>query len=189
MHVLVSVHNDLTIQPIEEVMVEQEDTMSLHTKGLNREDLWMRELKTIQPYGLNDNVCSVGNISKLPVEPVVWSFFRRRSRTRKHKPERHPRSHKRDYVNPHHRLLEQVGNYKSVCFLKTYITSLFSCKTSFIKQIRSIANDLLPLNQFPQHLLVTARDIAVTQVQRKVESPSKHFLNVTFHNKDMIKLH
>ena len=178
--------DDLTIQPIEEVMLEQEDTMSLHAKRLEREDFWMRELKTIQPYGLNDNVCSVGNISKLPVEPVVWSFFGRRSLTMKHKPRRHPRSHKRDYVNPHHWLLEQVGNYKSMCFLKTYITSLFSCKT---KQIRSIANDLLPLNQFPQHLLVIARDIArfrlgeFTQVQREVESPSKHFLKVTFHNK------
>ena len=138
----------------------------------------------------------MGNISKLPVEPVVWSFFGRPSQTRKHKPRRHPRSHKRDYVNPHHWLLEQVGNYKSMCFLKTYITSLFSCKTSFTKQIRSIANDLLPLNQFPQHLLVIARDIArfrlgeFTQVQREVESPSKHFLKVTFHNKglEMINL-
>ena len=132
----------------------------MHANRLNREDFWMRELKTIQPYGLNDNVCSVGNISKLPVEPVVWSFFRRRSRTRKHKPGRQPRSHKRDYVNPHHWLLEQVGNYKSMCFLKMYITSQFSCKTSFIKWIRSITNGLLPLNQFPQHLLVIARDIA-----------------------------
>ena len=55
-------------------MLKQEDTMSLHAKRLNWEDFWMRELKTIQPYGLNDNVCSVGNISKLPVEPVVSTF-------------------------------------------------------------------------------------------------------------------
>ena len=66
---------DLTIQPIEEVVFEPGDEMSLHSKRLSRENFWMRELKTIQPYGLNDNVCSVGNISKLPEEPVVWSFF------------------------------------------------------------------------------------------------------------------
>ena len=41
--------DDLTIQPIEEVMLEQEDTMSLHAKRLKMEDFWMRELKTIRP--------------------------------------------------------------------------------------------------------------------------------------------
>ena len=40
----------------------------------------MRELKTIQPYGLKDNVRSVGSISKLPVEPIVWCYFHHRMR-------------------------------------------------------------------------------------------------------------
>ena len=66
--------DDLTIQPIEEVVLEPGDKMSLHSKWLSRENFWMRELKTIQPYGLNDNVRSVGNISKLPEEPAVWIF-------------------------------------------------------------------------------------------------------------------
>ena len=54
---------DVIVQPIEEVVVEPEENISLHAKRLEREDFWMRELKTIQPYGLNDNIRSVGNIN------------------------------------------------------------------------------------------------------------------------------
>ena len=78
--------DDLTIQPIEEVVLEPGENMSIHSKRLVREDFWMRELKTIQPYGLNDNVKGVGNKSKHYVEPVVWSFFWRCLRRRKRGP-------------------------------------------------------------------------------------------------------
>ena len=81
-----------------------------------------------------------------------------------------------------------------MCFLKTYTSSLFSCKTSFVKSLMSIVNDLIPLNDVPQHLLLIARDIAwfrqgeFTQVEE--EAPNKHFPKVTFHNKriEMINL-
>ena len=53
---------DLTMQPIEKVELDDDEEVSLHSKRLHREDFWMRELKTIQPYGLNNNVRSVGNI-------------------------------------------------------------------------------------------------------------------------------
>ena len=185
--------DDLTIQPIEEVVLEPGDEMSLHSKRLSREDFWMRELKTIQPYGLNDNVRSVGNISKLPEEPVVWSFFHRHSRNR-NKPRRQHRNPKPTKPDPYQWLLQQFGNYKSMCFLKTYTNSLVSCKIGFVKCIMSIVNDLIPLNNVPQHLLLMTRDIArfrlgeFTQVQE--ETPNKHFLKVTFHNKgiEMINL-
>ena len=59
------------MQPIEKVELVDDEEVCLHSK-LYREDFWMRELETIQPYGLNDNVRSVGNVSKLPEEPVVW---------------------------------------------------------------------------------------------------------------------
>jgi len=180
--------DDLTIQPIEEVVLEPGDEMSLHSKRLSRENFWMRELKTIQPYGLNDNVRSVGNITKLPEEPVVWSFFHRCSRVRKHKPRRQHRSHNPTRHDPLQWLLQQVGNYKSRRFLKIYTSSLFSCKTSFIKSLMSIVNDLIPLNDVPQHLLLIAREIAwfrrgeFTQVEE--EAPNKHFLKVTFQDRN-----
>ena len=164
-------------------------------KRQEREDFWMRELKTIQPYGLNDNVRSVGNISKLPQEPVVWSFFHRRSRARKHKPRRHPRSNPR-IENPKEWLINHVGNYKSMCFLNKYTTSLFTFKSSTIKQINHIVDDLIVLNEFPNHLLLIARDIArfrlrdFDKVSDDTTASKKHFLKVTFHNKgiEMVNL-
>ena len=47
--------------PIEEVTVEPEDQMTLADKLSAREEFWYRELCSVYPYGLNDNVYKVGN--------------------------------------------------------------------------------------------------------------------------------
>ena len=57
--------DDVTILPIEEVTIEPEDQMSLADKLSSREEFWYRELCSVYPYGLNDNVYKVGNISRL----------------------------------------------------------------------------------------------------------------------------
>ena len=57
---------------------------------------------------------------------------------------------------------------------------------SFIRQIQGLVNDLLPLNDFPHHLLWIARDIARFKSGEAVHTPeetnmvNKHFLKVTF---------
>ena len=63
------------------------------TKRLEREDYWYRELCTLYPYGLNDNVRGVGNLSKCGHNIVVHTLFnkhqrkfrKRNARTRKRK--------------------------------------------------------------------------------------------------------
>ena len=47
--------------PIEEVTSDS-TVISARAKRLEREDYWCRELCTVYPYGLNDNVRKVGNI-------------------------------------------------------------------------------------------------------------------------------
>ena len=184
---------DLTMQPIERVeLSDDDDEVSLHSKRLHREDFWMRELKTIQPYGLNDNVRSVGNISKLPVEPVVWRYFNQHKRGRKYKPRRR-HSHRPDvkYENPKQWLISQIGNYKSKWFLKGFITHLFSCKFVFLRQIKMYVNELLPLREFPGHLLLICLDIIKFRLgDYNLESIPKaseqrDFLRVFFHSKGM----
>ena len=137
------------MQPIERVELDDDEEISLHSKRLHREGVWMREPKT---YGLNDNVHSVGNISKLPEEPVVWCYFNRHKRGRKYKPRRH-HSHKshNNHENPKHWLLSHVGNYSG--FLKVSL-HIYSHVLVFLRQIRSIVNELLPLRRFPSHLLL-----------------------------------
>ena len=50
--------------PIEEVVLEPGDNISLGCKRLKREEFWYKELCTVFPYGLNDSVKGVGNVSK-----------------------------------------------------------------------------------------------------------------------------
>ena len=49
--------------PLEEVTVEEGEHVTLTSKRLQREDYWYRELNSIYPYGLNDNVKKFGDIS------------------------------------------------------------------------------------------------------------------------------
>ena len=59
--------DDINIMPIEEVVLEQTDGTTLPSKRLQREEYWYRELcmQCVSPYGLNDNVRGVGNVSKM----------------------------------------------------------------------------------------------------------------------------
>ena len=63
--------------PIEEVTPS--DRANMTSLRLDKEDYWCRELCTYYPYGLNDNVRGVGNISKKP-ELVVNTLFHKRDR-------------------------------------------------------------------------------------------------------------
>ena len=56
--------DDINIMPTEEVVLEQTDGMTLPSKRLQRGEYWYRELCSVYPYGLNDNVRGVGNVSK-----------------------------------------------------------------------------------------------------------------------------
>ena len=73
---------DFIIMPIEKVHVEDNDTVSITSKWLQREEYWYKELPSIYPCGLNDNVKSVGNMSKCRrPELVVFNNNERRYRT------------------------------------------------------------------------------------------------------------
>ena len=67
--------------PIEEVTVEPGDQMTLADKLSAREEYWYRELCSVYPYGLNDNVYKVGNISRLWGHGIiVYSLFNKHPR-------------------------------------------------------------------------------------------------------------
>ena len=70
--------DDISITPIEEVTLTPTDKISLSPKRLEKEDFWYRELRMVYPYGLNDNVRKVGNVSK--VGTVVHALFNKQPR-------------------------------------------------------------------------------------------------------------
>ena len=80
--------------PIEEITTSDKDTCYLSAKRLERED-WCRELCTFYPYGLNDNVRKVGNISKCKDEIVVNTLFHKRIRKFR---KRQPRKRRRKLI-------------------------------------------------------------------------------------------
>ena len=84
--------DDISIMPIEVVVSEPDDGITLGCKRLQREEFWYRELCTIYPYGLNDNVKGVGNVSKSDDELIVYALFNKSERKfRKRKPHRRRR--------------------------------------------------------------------------------------------------
>ena len=57
--------------PMEKVALEEEECMNLPSKRLQWKEYWYKELATIYPYGLNDNVRKVGNIYKKGINNIV----------------------------------------------------------------------------------------------------------------------
>ena len=91
---------DMFVQPIESIVVAPNEQTSTYSKRLEREEFWIRELKTAYPYGLNDNIRGVGNISKQNDELIVWKFFNKHSKTRKRKSKRPSRKNTKKPTNP-----------------------------------------------------------------------------------------
>ena len=107
---------DMCIAPIEEVVLDHNDTMTLSSKRMQREEYWYRELCTVFPYGLNDNVKGIGNVSsKIGEGLVVYSLFNRHKRKyRKRSQKRHRKKVIEEEVNT--KLQGILSTYKSVCF-------------------------------------------------------------------------
>lgn len=83
----------MCIIPIEKI--EDMGSRSASTsKRLEWEGYWCTELYTYYPYGLNNNVRGVGNISKMKGELVVTILFHRNKRKyRVHKHHRRRKKH------------------------------------------------------------------------------------------------
>ena len=76
-------------KPIEEIEQQAGETdRHFTTRRLDREKYWMLELGTVYPYGLNNRLQNVGNVSKASFKHLyVFSLLnRRKRRTRSHVP-------------------------------------------------------------------------------------------------------
>jgi hypothetical protein len=95
------------------VHIEGEESTTLTSKCLQREDYWYREFTTIYPYGLNDNVKKVGNTSKnKDVRMVVWILFNEHMRKFRRRPNKKVKR-KTDILTVESRLKELLVGYKS----------------------------------------------------------------------------
>ena len=97
---------------VDDISITSSDRVSATSNRLEREDYWCRELCTYYPYGLNDNVRGVGNISKQHGLAVHTLFHKRPRKFRKRNG--HKRRRK---VNLNARLEHCLRDYKSDVFM------------------------------------------------------------------------
>ena len=190
---------DMVVQLIESIVVAPNERASNYSKRLEREEFWIRELKTAYPHGLNDNIRGVGNISKQNDEFIVWKFFNKHPKTRKRKSKRPNRKNTKKHTNPRDWLKNKLGNYKSMCFLHKYISEIFGLRNTYLRDTRTLVEEELHLHTFPSHLLLILKDLIKFRLgtsqpqppkQHIKENNRKHFLKVKFHSKgiEMINL-
>ena len=193
-------HNedDITIMPIEEVSLEEGECLSLASKRLQREEYWYKELATVDPYGLNDNVKNLGNISKKGTENVVvWSLFNKKPRKFKKRALKRKRKHKTTRIDLEHRLRNLVSNCNKPGLVHEIKTLVFSLLQRKLGILIDLANDLLLEQKIPKHIPLIIKDLASFRLGlhktvsiTKTEDTTKTFLKVPFHNKgiEMVNL-
>ena len=178
------------IMPIEEVVLTPGDNMSLASKILQREEYWYKELCTIYPYGLNDNVRGLGNVSrKMGQGIVIYTLFNRQ--THKY----HKRTKKKRKKPKHDEIGQQVTNllrmYRSRGFsfeLRTYVLSLpRKSLLTVMHAIETLQND----SSIPRRVALMVKDlithrnrvhIPIVRDEISKKCPS-NYLKLFFHNK------
>ena len=179
---------DISIMPIEEITGTS--SVSQRARRLEREDYWCRELCTVYPYGLNDNVRKVGNVSKCGGDLVVNTLFNKQQRKyRKRPPHRHRK--KVDIGN----LADQVGalfsDYKSCNFCFTLRCFVLSLPKKCMVVLSTIIDNWVALHDVPERVVILVRDLIAYKsrtphVVRNVKRTSRcssGYLTVCYDNK------
>ena len=190
---------DLQIMPIEEVSLKASDNVTLASKLLNREEYWIKEIGCLYPYGLNDNIRQLGNISdKLGQGLIVYSLFNKHNR----------KYRKRSGRRRKNKMCSQqiIGEVQQI--LKTYLspefginirTYLHSVPRRKMREVLNITEGLLLNSIIPSRVALLVRDFVSyrNRVQVKLNDTinkdcmnKRNYLKIFFHNKgiDMINL-
>ena len=185
--------DDINIMPIEEVVLEQTDGMTLPSKRLQREEYWYRELCSVYPYGLNDNVRGVGNVSKSDERLIVYTLFNKQKR--KFRKRRLQRKKRKVNVNTvEEQLKSRLNKYKSIDFtlsIRAYVLNLPRSKLGIVVDV---TENLVLHEKISARTLLLVKDLVAYRLRRKVmqnktnvdrESCDRQYMNVPFHDKGM----
>ena len=183
--------DDLTIMPIEKIVDSDDDRLSLHAKRLSREEYWYRELCTIFPYGLNDNVKGVGSISRKIDSTVVWGLFNKHSRRNRKRGRKGNRKYRdKDKVKGDAETL--LKGYKKPGFVRTLRGFVLGVAKNCLHELVQLAEVILRDKHLPQYLALIIKDIIrcrrgdlVIHNHNSIfqHNKPKSFIGVYFHNK------
>ena len=185
--------DDINIMPIEEVVLEQTDGMTLPSKRLQREEYWYRELCSVYPYGLNDNIRGVGNVSKSDERLIVYTLFNKQKR--KFRKRRLQRKKRKVNVNTvEEQLKSRLNKYKSIDFtlsIRAYVLNLPRSKLGIVVDV---TENLVLHEKISARTLLLVKDLVAYRLRCKVmqnktnldrESCDRQYMNVPFHDKGM----
>ena len=188
---------DIGIMPIEEVVSEPSDTISLACKRLKREDFWYRELAMHHlSIWLKWYIRGLGNVSsKKDKGLVVYGLINKsRRKFRKRKPHRH---RKRIGSRSVEELMANlVVDYKTPSFtfrLKSYVMRLPKYK---VRVAADVIYRLVVSEHIPNRILLLVNDlmshkfrvVTASKVESMITDIKRSYLNVLFHNKGMDKI-
>ena len=142
--------DDIAIMPIEEVTLEEGECMNLASKRLQREEYWYRELASIYPYGRNDNVRRVGNISKKGNDDtIVWTLFNKNPRKFKRRSLRCSRRHRTTTKDVETTLRNLIRNHHRPGLVHELWTLVFGILQHKLGILIGLANTLLLERSIP----------------------------------------
>ena len=187
--------DDISIMPIEEVTPS--DRANVTSLRLEKEDYWCRELCTYYPYGLNDNVRGVGNISKKP-ELVVNELFHKRDR--KFRKRSGCRRRRKLSVSDLTSSLEIcLHEYMSCFFVFNVRTFVLGLPVKWMGVVWSIFECWRQKHEVPDRIAVLLKDLIafkrrVLQINEcngdKEARKASGYMSILYHNKgiDMVNL-
>ena len=185
-------HTDILLMPIEKVCLEPGDRMTLAKKLSEREEYWYRELCSVYPYGLNDNVAGVGNVShKLGQGVVIYTLFNKQPRKFRVRQTKRVRQ-KRSFMHIQNELERLIACYKGVSFSFKLRTYLLGLPKKCLTELMHVVERLLLQDIIPSRVALLVKDLIMyrrklhgvredsVKEDRKYKSS---FLNIYFHNK------
>lgn len=168
--------DDFSIQPIE---ILKNNTST--SKRQQREEYWMKELKTLYPYGLNDK-CGNSYYSDYQKDRLVYSVFNKQIIERKSRGTgknrgivQHSDSIKR-FVTEMNRLVTKDGNWRSFCF--SFLTSM---PLKIINSLKSEIHILQNVIKGNKNVSDFISDIINFRMKKKKQRPD-NFMRIVFDN-------
>ena len=185
---------DIRIQPIEHITPRPGETeKDVTIRRLDRERFWMLELATVYPYGLNDRLQHVGNVSHSNLRSginVLNLFNRHKRRKRSH-------GHRRNSRRTADITLEELSNlYKAGGHggLHRLLTTLYSIRLLILHRLFNACQQLIGSNR-DQRFRSIVLDVCSKRLffpartgSNTSATPQRRFIKVYFHNKGIDKV-
>ena len=181
--------SDMQAQVVEKLIPLQGETkIQLRKRLLEREDYWMRELCTVWPYGLNDNVSGVGNVSSkyTDIDNIMSLFNKNTRRHRSHGHRKNTDLFTHQYITPDY--LEGLMNREDG--LHRVRTSLYCVPLGFLNTLSDESFTELRRKNISEQLFYIIGDIANHRLHQPAMIHStdqkRYFMKIYFDNKELI---